>query len=524
MSIYIEEKFTRETLHKKGGGNLIAIPLIPLLLFSAASALVVHEAQGSSATALPLIFQADIPDGYFEYYLIAAAATTNVLMIASGSNVSVSTALMNSPEFTAFNETQSGIVNSLFIQNGTSAQDTQQLKEGDYYLVFLAYSDNANVTFNWSLYPNSPLQTGPLTPPEPTGIGSFGLNNNSGVVTPYNIETNEVVGVADISSLLAHNSTASLTNSTVSGTTLQLNTVLVVNEQNGTQQVYWVQNTPDFVTSAYQVSDVSNVWNYSVSGFLSNTTITSTMGGYAYSFVQNGFTQYFYADGTSNSTYALPFDIALMLNETVDPGVGVIVQTGMQILRNGTAMESPANWFDNITIHDPTVTSAYYFVSGNNTTPEATYYDAELIFGGEGNGESTSFTQMSATLQLFYNSNSTGLLTYFPSYYSFGQDTAEAVYNLMVTYNGNGVVTLSVGTPNYVYLGSASGTSSLKQLEAQASTSVVQTTSSSKSGLSSFPLAYLMVVAVVALTILAAEVSRRTRSRHGAALNREPSH
>src|SRR5208283_1478661 len=397
----------REVLQNRGGGNLIAFPLIPLLLFSAASALVVHETPGSSATALPLIFQADIPDGYFEYYLIAAAASTNVLTIAAGSNVSVSTALMNSPEFTAFNETQSGIVNSLFLQNGTSAQDTQQLAKGDYYLVFLGYSDNANVTFNWSLYPNSPLQTGPLTPPEPTGIASFGLSTSSGVVTPYNIESNEVVGVAEISSLLAHNSTASWTNSTVSGTTLQLNTVLVVNELNGTQQVYWVQNTPDFVTSAYQVSDVSNVWNYSVSGFLSNTTITSSMGGYAYSFVQNGYTQYFYADGTSNSTYALPLDIALMLNETVDPGVGVIVQTGTQILRNGTALASAADWFDNVTIHDPTATSAYYLVSGNNTTPIDTYFDTELVFVGEANGESTSFTQMSASLQLFYDSNST---------------------------------------------------------------------------------------------------------------------
>jgi thermopsin len=508
-------------LLKKGGGNLLAIPLIPLLLFSAASALVAHGTLGPSAPALPLIFQVDIPDGYFEYYQIDAAASANVVIFGDSSNVTVSTAFMDSTQFTAFNNTESGIVNSLFLVNGTSAQDTRDLLKGDYFLVFLASTDNANITFNWLLYPNSPFQTGPLTSPEPTGIGTFGLNNNSGVVTPYSIESNEVVGVADISSLLAHNSTASLANSTVSGATLQLNSVLVVNEANGTQQVYWVQNTPDFVTSALQVSDVDNVWNYSVSGFLSNTTITSTMGGYAYTYVQNNETQYFYADGTSNSTYALPFDIALMLNETVDPGVGVIVQTGTQILRNGTALESPADWFDNVTIHDSSVTSAYYFVSGNNTTPLATYYDTELIFGGEANGEATSFTHMSATLQLFYDSNSTGLLTYFPSYYSFGQDTAEAADNLKVTYNGDGVATLSVGTPDYVYMGSASGTSSLTQLEAAAATQSVSQSSSSSSGLSSFPLSFLMVVGLVTLTILAAEVGRRTSSRSGASLNRE---
>ena len=55
------------------------------------------------------------------------------------------------------------------------------------------------------------------------------------------------------------------------------------------------------------------------------------------------------------------------------------------------------NWFDNVTIHDPTVTSAFFFVSGNNTAPEGSFYDTELVFGGEGNGESTSFSQLSAS-------------------------------------------------------------------------------------------------------------------------------
>jgi thermopsin len=514
-------------LQKKVGAKLLALPLIPLLLFSAVYGLVPQRAPGSTTNSIPLISQLDLPDGYFEYYQIDAAAVTNVLMIGSSSNVSVSTSVMNSAEFTAYNNTESGIVNSLFISNGTSAFKTLDVPKGDYFLVFLAYSDNANISFNWLLYPNSPYQTGPLPSPEPSGIGAFGLNNNSGVVTPYSVESNEVVGVADITSLLAHNSTASLADSEVSGSTLQLNTVLVVNEQNGTQQVYWVQDTPDFVTSAMQVANVDNVWNYSISGFLGNTTITSSMGGFAYSYQQYNATQYFYANGTGNSTYALPFDIALMVNETIDPGVGVVVQTGTQILRNGTALESPADWFDNVTIHDPTVTSAYYLVSGNSSTPEATYFDSELVFVGEANGESTSFTQMSASLQLFYDSNSTGLLTYYPSYYSFGQDTAEASDNLRVSYNGNGVATLSAGTPNYVYLGSASGSTSLSQLEAAATStsSASQTTtssSSSSSGLSSIPASYLLVVAAAAATILVAGIGRRSRAGAGFPSGRDP--
>ena len=100
--------------------------------------------------------------------------------------------------------------------------------------------------------------------------------------------------MADISSLLAHNSTANLANSTVSGATLQLNSVLVVNEKSGTQQVYWAQDTPDFVTSASQIAYSDNLWNYSVSGFLSNGTVASSNGGYVISYSQAGLTQYYY--------------------------------------------------------------------------------------------------------------------------------------------------------------------------------------------------------------------------------------
>ncbi|MDA4121753.1 MAG: thermopsin [Thaumarchaeota archaeon] len=489
-------------------GELVAAPLILLLLLSFAG-VAAQRVSGSAPSSIPLVYSAYIPDTYFEYYNIDAAAATNALMLASSANVSVSTALMNSAQFTAFNESDSEIVNSVYVQNGTSAQTTLSLQKGDYFLVLDAYSGNANISFNWELYPNSPYQTGPLPSPEPTGIGTFGITNDSGVVTPYTIESNEVVGVADISALQAHNSSASSAQSNISGATLQLNTVLLVNEQNGTQQSYWVQDTPDFVTSASQISYVDNIWNYSTSGYLDdNSSITSTDGGFTYAYQQNNVTQYFYAAGTGNFTYTLPLDVVLMLNETVEPGVGVLVQVGTQLLRNGTTLGGGPDWFDNATIHDPTVTTAYYYVAGNVTTPEATYYDTELVFGGEANGEATSFTQMSATLQLFYDSNTTNQLTYFPSYYGFGQDTAEAADNLQVSYNGNGIASVSTGTPSYLYLGGASGSTTLSQLAASASSSTtVQTSSStsSSSGSGGVPvLPYQFAAAALFTVVLAA--------------------
>jgi Thermopsin len=465
-----------------------------------------------------LEFQVDIPNTYFEVLPIDAASSTNSIVFDVASNVTISTALMSSQQFSSFNSTGSDIANSIFIQNGTSSQKTVHVPSGDYFLVFNAYDGNANVTYNFDLYPNSPYSGGPLPAPEPSGIATFGLDNESGNVTPYSVAAHEVVGVADISSLLAQNSTANLANSTVSGATLQLNSVLVVNEKNGTQQVYWAQNTPDFVTSASQVAYGDNLWNYSVSGFLSNTTITSSNGGYVFSSSQSGLTQYYYAVELSNSSYALPLDLALAINETVAPGQGVVVQMGAQVLRNGSELATPMDWFDNMTIHDPTVQSAYFYVSGNNTTPEGTFYDTEFVFGGENDGETTDFNQMSASLQLFYDNSTNGLLTYFPSYYGFGQDTLEAADNLHVSYSGNGVVEVSPGSVNYVYLGAASGTSSLSQLAASAnstSTSTVQSTSSSSptGTTASAPELLIGLLGIAALVIVVAVVAITRRSR-----------
>ncbi len=98
--------------------------------------------------------------------------------------------------------------------------------------------------------PNTPLSYGAIQGPLASGIASFGIANNSGVVTPYEIKTNEIVGVANISSMQVYTPNANQYGVAVTGATLQLNTELVINDNNaGTnQKVYWVQNVPDFET------------------------------------------------------------------------------------------------------------------------------------------------------------------------------------------------------------------------------------------------------------------------------------
>ncbi|MDA4112176.1 MAG: thermopsin, partial [Thaumarchaeota archaeon] len=255
------------------------------------------------------------------------------------SNASISIALMNSDQFSVFNNSQFGdISNSLSHQIGTSDNESIRVGSGTFFLVFYdsSQSGTANVSFSYRTFPLTPYESGPLLPPQPTGLASFGIYNESGNAVPYGIKTNSVVGVANISSIQAYNSTAPLVNDTVSGATLQLNSMLVV-QTNNSKYVYWCQNTQDFVTNTSQVSFADNLWNNTdLSGYLSNQTITSSNGNGVFPTSSNSSSEYYYGYQSSNFTYASPFDLKLVMNESILPKTGVLLQMGVQVLANGS--------------------------------------------------------------------------------------------------------------------------------------------------------------------------------------------
>jgi thermopsin len=484
---------------------------IIVLFLLAASSLILTTTRSdgySKKTVLPAAQSISFSAGYFIPLEIDTFSNSSLIVYYVSSNVSISTALMNSQQFNVFNNTQTDdISNALSNRNGTVDNEDIQVSSGAYYLVFYdaAQSGTANVTFSYEAYPVTPYVAGPMFPPEPTGLASFGINNDSGNAVPYVIKTNSIVGTANISAIQAHNSSAPSLNDTVSGATLQLNAILVVN-QNGTQYNYWAQNTPDFVTDESQISFGDNLWNNSdVAGFLSNQTVTSPNGNSVYQTNDNGTAQYYYGYGTNNFTYAEPFDIRLLMNDSVLPS-GVLLQMGAQVLLNGSGSAQPINWYDNITIKDPGVQSAYFYVSGNDSTPIGSYYDAELVFAGEGNLEATNFTQMDSTLGLYYLNSSSNDLSAFPSYYSFGGDTGEATYNLHVQYIGNGSAQVTVGTPNYVYLNSVStsftSTSSVVQLSSTSSSYSPSTSNQSSSGASNISSNYILGIVTVSVILI----------------------
>ncbi len=497
---------------RAGRWSLIPILSVCLLLSSA------PVAAGLRVQNANLPYFQTIYNGYYYSFPIITVSSSSTVSIVVSSDTPLSTALMTSAQFASFNASETDLSDSLYLVNASSAQDTLKEPIGTYYLVLYAYGSTANVYYNLESNPINPYYYIPFLPPEPTGIASFGLYNTSGNAVPYQVETNEIVGVGDISAMQAYNATASSDQSNISGATLQLNTVLVVNESNGAQQSYWIQNTPDFVTSASVVAFGDNIWNFSVSGVLSNSTVTSTVGGIVSSFTEDGSTGYYYSYEANNMTYSYPLGIALLEQETMDPGVGVVVGLGAQLFENGGGAVTPVEWFDNATISDPLVQTAYFLVSGSQTTPDGLYYDAELVFAGENNGEATDFTQMSSTLGLFYENSTTSTLQSFPSLFTFGGDTSEAADNLQVSYSGNGFAQVGTGTPNYVYLGQASGTisfplsafnSTLTTTASQStpSSSVTQTTTSTSStssggGVPLFP--YQAGTAALFTTLLAA--------------------
>ena len=506
--------------------------LLPLLLQVPAATM-----RSSAPPTGAVVYPVQLASGYYEYFAVDAFANSTLVQYSMRSNASVTAAFMTAGQFHDFNDSNGPVSNSIAYHNGTSADEILRVGPGSYTVLVYAYGGAANLTLSLAVFPNNPLGYGPVSAPEPSGIVSFGLANSSGVDSPYAVASTAVVGFASIASMTALNSSASSVSVNPSGVTLQLNSMLVVDEGSSGSQVYWCQNTPDFVTAASQVALSDNVWNASTSGILSNATITSQGGGgYVSKLEQNGTDQYFYAVVVANSTYTLPLGVVLLMNATAEPGTGVAVQFGARMTADVLGTPS-TDWFDNVTIHDPSVTSAYFLTDGNYSTPIGTFYDTELVFGGEGNGEATTFTGMAASLGLYHSNGTATEMSAFPSYFSFGRDTQEAAYNLKMSYLGNGEAAVSTGAPNYDYLGQASGTYSMASVEASlgfpglvngtststtAATAVTLTqgsasTSANQNGIPEFSFRPETAAGFVALAALAYLLVRRRSSQAGRA-------
>ena len=340
-----------------------------------------------------------------------------------------------------------------------------RLQPGSYTLnITNAGAGNATVYYTYRIHPDyvDPFLLNGFDLSEgfaPIGIASFGLLYRNGVPVPYNVSTTQIVGYSNITSLEVDNPTNSTTANITgfsSGLSMQLNDVLVVTDKNGDRFVYWPQDVAFIVTNssttgAIQMED--NILNMSGDcAVLSNSSVYSTSGGYVSELPISGQCSQFYYGVYNKSAaefnYTLPLRLYLVMNASVLPGTGTEVGMGVGYGNNSTV------WFDNVTLLDPNVSDAYFYVSGNQYTPAGasspggTYYDSELVFGGPGNGAIANFTSANAMLQMYYLNSTTHGLDTFPSAYTFGADTSETSANLSVDYR-DGYAVLSLGTPRF---------------------------------------------------------------------------
>ena len=464
MSRLLDNRLGQGSAGRRGFRSVIsAIVLLSILLGSQLLLAPTAVSQSTAAPGTVPLTQSVLLRLYdYKGYEVDSFSADTTVSFASTSSVAVSSALMTMDQYNAWQYNSSDpISNSLTYQNGTSIQKTVTVGPGQYFLVFYAYYGRTLVQFGLQVDPVTPYSFGAVSPPLAMGISSFGISNQSGVVDSYQIQSSQLVGVVNISSVQVNTPNAYRYGVSPTGFTVQLNAMLVVNEVGSAQKVYWVQNVPDFETGFSAVAFGDEIWNNTdPSGFLSNQTITSTNfgnGGFVYN---TGATRFssgldFYSYLMNNETYSLPFNFALVMKTVLLPGIGVMVQTGYRLLSNGSPLSLQTVWFDNVTIHDPAAQEAFFEVSGSQTPPTGLYYDAELVFAGEGNLESAYFTQLDASLGLFYLT-STGSLSSFPTYYGFSGDTGEAASNLVESY-ANGIVHLSPGANiAFPYLGNAS--------------------------------------------------------------------
>ncbi len=288
----------------------------------------------------------------------------------------------------------------------------------------------------------------------PVGIASYGLSNilNSSP-RAYQVNTQEIVGIANISALKAYNASPPA-NVSKSGASLQLNVVMNGYNDKGKELTYWLQDVVSFNTSNNNFYFADNIWNFS----LPRANMTKVYGKGNLS--KSNYTTYYekfygYNYPTYYINYSLPFSVKLIILTS-----GNKISFGYQILKNNycnlypntftcrdmylNATPQSEIFYDNVTIpnlSNYSILITPYYKTPGTLTNGSNYYDAELIFGGESNGENTTFSSMNATLQLFYNNSAT--LTAFPTYYTFGRDTGEGAYNLYtIIRNATGYVTV----------------------------------------------------------------------------------
>lgn len=402
----------------------------------------------------PYNFQ--ISHNYYRYLSYDNPYTGSIqLHFQVSSSVAVDVYVMNQSQFASFRTSSS--TSAVYHSSGTNVAGTASLPAGSTsYLVVWndASQSTANVQLSAWTVPVD-VTTAYSNPPAPVGIADYGVEDYSGITLPYEVTTGEVVGNAKIFALDAYNATPPAQVDPY-GASLQLNVVLEVNTTRS-QYSYWLQNVGTFRTGVRTTWFQSEVFNESLYNANLSSAYVSGRGQIYPLPNQPAQPQNTYIFDTAESGYALPYFVQFIIGETQSAN-SVTVKFGYTVTENGTPVQGSTVYYDTVVISEPGgVSSSGIVVDGYKLNPFGSFYDAELVFGGEYNSEATTFTQMNSVLSLYYQTAG-GALVQPRAIYEFGSNTAEAAYNLQTSYSG-GTFNVGLGTTsfhrNYVLAGGA---------------------------------------------------------------------
>ncbi len=276
--------------------------------------------------------------------------------------------------------------------------------------------------------PHPSLTNGHITPlygngPAPYGVAEFGLQNDSGTITPYTLSTPSLEGTYMPSTM--NGLSADISGPDEYG--VQLNAVLNnVQIQGVSGYQFWTQNVIEYSPYSSSLFFVSNIWNFSGGPLASNT------------FYQIGpnatlvAPEYYYGLG-GPITISYPFTLDLFLNSTQIGGRDAVFFNFT--VSNTTEFYTGSYDFAIFNSTTATVLSApfpEYVANGSSYNPIGLPDDFEMTLGGPGGGSNFDVFDSNAYVGLqYWNATATvpGYQTV-PSAYGFGSDTGETSYGV----------------------------------------------------------------------------------------------
>jgi len=361
---------------------------------------------------------------YFWFPVNAYGNGTKLKFTISASDI-VDIMVMNQQQFASFKV--NGSTSAIYRNVVSNLTETVALPSGGkYYLV--VFNDQLLASVNVDVdYGTIPVDIYGVrsSVPVPTGIADYGIENSSGTYLAYEQAASSVTGSATLNSVAAYNSTAPTLTADPYGASLQLNVVLRLNTTSG-QRVYWLQNVLEMLTNTDTGEFVDNIWNVSAPDARLDDARIAGNGG-----VQPAENTNAYLFSAGEFTYLTPLNVRMPIAVSRTGNAAVIAFSYAE--SSGAQPPGPASNYDMVTItEDHPILDAALIVSGFEKTPGGIFYDAEFVFGGEVNGEATTFTSMNSTLEVSYTLTD-GSVAAPRSAFEFGGDTAEAAYNLQTT-------------------------------------------------------------------------------------------